>query len=453
MGKLPPQAVDLEEAVLGALMLEANAPQKYGYMLSADLFYKDAHQLIYSAIAALSARNESADILTVTQELKKEGKLQEAGGAYYVTNLTNNIASAANLEYHIRIITEKYYRRKVIQMCQETLQDCYEDGGDVFDLIGGMESELLLISQPKAIRTKTLFESMQESQQAVLRRMERRRKGEIDGVPSGYVDLDKITGGFQNTDLVLIAGRPSMGKTALGIRMALNAAKKNIKSCFFSIEMSGEKLTDRIILGESNIDGNSYRLGYMKDFELSILGETVGKLAHVPMFIDDTSKLSIAYMRSIIRNKNPQIVFVDYLQLMDANLGKRTTIQNREQEISFISRSLKQIAKEHEIPVVALCQLSREVEKRHSRKPQLSDLRESGSLEQDADVIIFPWRPAYYGMEEDDKGNSLKGFIELVISKHRNGPTGKALLKHNDSLTQFYDMKPEGIESMQEKIF
>lgn len=444
LGKLQPQATEIEAVVLGTLMLESTAVGKYIYMLAPDMFYKPNHRLIFDAIELLHRKSEPVDILTVVQELIKMSKLEEVGGASYVTGLTNCVSHAGSLHGHILIISEKYMARQVIKIANDALQKAYDPSTDVFDLISSTENELLNISSPKAVKTRTLAQTLLDSKQSLLRRQEARMKGEIDGVPSGYADLDRITGGFQKGDLILLAARPSMGKTALSIQLALNATKKNIPVVFFSVEMNNEKLTDRILVGESDIDDGGYRLGNIKPYQMQRVDDAIKRLSPVSLYLDDTAKLNIAYMRAIIRNKKPKAVFVDYLQLMDSALGKRSTVQNREQEISYISRSLKAIAKDFGIPVIALSQLSREVEKRSNRRPQLSDLRESGSLEQDADLILFPWRPAYYGITQDENGESLEGWMELKIDKHRNGPTGKVLLKHNPTLTKFYDKEPEG---------
>ncbi|MDQ3047530.1 MAG: replicative DNA helicase, partial [Bacteroidota bacterium] len=387
-GKIQPQAVELEEAVLGALMLEKDALTNVIDILKSDSFYKDSHARIFGAIERLFTRSEPVDILTVTQELKKTGELDIVGGAYYITQLTNRVASAANAEFHARIVAQKYIQRELIRISTKTINDAYEEGSDVFDLLDNAEKNLFSIVEGNI---KKNYDKMSTLIRKAIDQIEttRNNKGNFSGVPSGLTALDRLTSGWQKSDLVIIAARPAMGKTALVLSVARNAAVDfNKPVAVFSLEMSSLQLVTRLIASESELPGEKLKKGTLEDYEFQQLNDKIKKLAEAPLFIDDTPGLSVFELRAKARRlkeqHNIELLIVDYLQLMTAGgEGKG----NREQEIATISRSLKGLAKELEIPVIALSQLSRAVETRGGdKRPQLSDLRESGAIEQDADM-------------------------------------------------------------------
>lgn len=445
-GKMPPQAVELEEAVLGALMLEKDALTEVIDILKPQSFYKDAHARIFSAIQQLFTRSEPVDILTVTQELKKTGELDIVGGAYFITQLTNRVASAANAEFHARIISQKFIQRELIRVSTKTINDAYEEGSDVFDLLDSAESSLFSIMEGNI---KKNYDRMSTLIKKAIDQIEhtRNNKEGLSGVQSGLTSLDRLTNGWQKSDLVIIAARPAMGKTALVLTMARNAAvdfKKPV--AIFSLEMSSLQLVTRLIASESELSAEKLKKGQLEDYEFQQLNDKIVKLADAPLFIDDTPGLSVFELRAKARRLKEQhkieLIIVDYLQLMTAGgEGKG----NREQEIATISRSLKGLAKELEIPVIALSQLSRAVETRGGdKRPQLSDLRESGAIEQDADMVMFIHRPDYYNITEDAEGNSTIGMAELIIAKHRNGPVDSAKTRFIGQFTKFEDLETFG---------
>ena len=444
MGKLPPQAVDIEEAVLGALMLEKDALSAVIDVLRPEVFYKDAHQMIFKVIHQLFHKAEPIDILTVTHALKKSGELEIVGGAYYITQLTSRIASAANIEYHARIILQKYIQRELIRISGETIRDAYEDNEDVLSLLDRAEKNLFEISEGNIRRN---FEDMQSLISKAIKEIEvaANQKSGITGVPSGFTELDRVTAGWQKSDLVIIAARPGMGKTAFTLSMARNAAvmfKKPV--AFFSLEMSSVQLVNRLISSEAEITSEKIRKGQLADHEWEQLNARIKPLTEAPLYIDDTPALSIfelrAKCRRLVAEKGVSMIIIDYLQLMQA--GSDTKSGNREQEISTISRSLKAIAKELSVPIIALSQLSRAVETRagSSKRPQLSDLRESGAIEQDADMVLFIYRPEYYQLSEDENGQSTQGIAEVAVAKNRNGALKTVNLKFIGHLTKFTDL-------------
>ncbi len=444
MGKLPPQAVDIEEAVLGALMLEKDALSAVIDVLRPEVFYKDAHQMIFKVIHQLFHKAEPIDILTVTHALKKSGELEIVGGAYYITQLTSRIASAANIEYHARIILQKYIQRELIRISGETIRDAYEDNEDVLSLLDRAEKNLFEISEGNIRRN---FEDMQSLISKAIKEIEvaANQKSGITGVPSGFTELDRVTAGWQKSDLVIIAARPGMGKTAFTLSMARNAAvmfKKPV--AFFSLEMSSVQLVNRLISSEAEITSEKIRKGQLADHEWEQLNARIKPLTEAPLYIDDTPALSIfelrAKCRRLVAEKGVSMIIIDYLQLMQA--GSDSKSGNREQEISTISRSLKAIAKELSVPIIALSQLSRAVETRagSSKRPQLSDLRESGAIEQDADMVLFIYRPEYYQLSEDENGQSTQGIAEVAVAKNRNGALKTVNLKFIGHLTKFTDL-------------
>lgn len=441
-GKLPPQAVDLEEAVLGAIMLEKDAVLSVLDILKPASFYKDSHQKIYKAILDLSMNEKAIDILTVTEELKKQKSLEEVGGPLYITQLTSKVASAAHLEFHARIIQQKYIQRELIRVSSDIQRKAFDETMDVDDLLDQAESDLFEIAEGNIKRETArinvlIKDAIHQIEEAA------KREDHLSGVPSGFTRLDRLTSGWQRSDLIIVAGRPSMGKTAFALSMARDIAVEHKRPiAFFSLEMSSIQLVNRLIVSETELPSDRIRNGRLEEFEWKQLDYKIKSLVEAPIFIDDTPAISIFELRAKCRRLKMQhqieVVFVDYLQLMSGTGDSRGS---REQEVSTISRSLKSIAKELDIPVVALSQLNRSVELRGGNKrPQLSDLRESGAIEQDADLVIFIHRPEKYDLYEDEKGNSLVGIAEIILSKHRNGPIGDIQLKFKEESAKFVEL-------------
>ncbi len=447
LGKLPPQALDLEEAVLGALMLEKDALSTVIDILKPEVFYKDSHQKIFEAIQTLFQKSSPVDILTVTAQLRQQGNLELIGGAYYITELTNRVASAANIEYHARIISQKFIQRELIKISTEIISSAYEDTTDIFDLLDHAEKNLFEIAQNNLRRDSRKMDDILRESLDTLEKLKDKVDG-LTGVPSGFTALDKITAGWQPSDLVIIAARPAMGKTAFVLSCARNAAVQfNRPVVVFSLEMSSLQLTNRLISGETEIDQEKIRKGNLAEWEWQQLHSKIGKLTEAPLFIDDTPALNIFEFRAKCRRLKAQydiqMIIVDYLQLMHGKGDGKNG--NREQEIGSISRALKSVAKELNVPVIALSQLSRAVENRPggSKRPMLSDLRESGSIEQDADMVLFLYRPEYYGLLEDDQGRSNIGIGEVIIAKHRNGETGTVPLRFVSKYVKFVDLEDD----------
>jgi replicative DNA helicase len=445
-GKIPPQAPDLEEVVLGAMMLDQNSLNTIIDLLKPEMFYKESHGRIFGAIMALFGKNEPVDLLTVTSYLKNSGELEIAGGPFYLTQLTARIASAANVEYYARIIAEKFLQRELIRISHEVIRDAFEDTTDVFDLLDRTESNLFNVSQANFRRGYTdmpalVREAMKQIEEA------KKHEGHISGVPTGYTQLDSITAGWQKSDLVIIAARPGMGKTAFVLSLARNVAvdyKRPV--AVFSLEMSAVQLITRLIASEAEIESDKLRKGKLDDREWAQLNSRISNLVDAKLFIDDTPALSSFELRTKARRLKAQhdiqLIVVDYLQLMTVGsergqgAGGMKNV-NREQEISTISRSLKALAKELNIPIICLSQLNRSVETRGgTKRPQLSDLRESGAIEQDADMVLFIYRPEYYKIDEYN-GVSTKGYAELIIAKHRNGRLEDVQLKFVGNFARF----------------
>jgi replicative DNA helicase len=445
LGKVPPQAVDLEEAVLGALMLEKDALNTVVDILKPDSFYKESHKEIYKAILELFSKQEPVDILTVTNQLRKNGTLDLAGGAYYVTELTSKVNSAANIEFHARIITEQAIKRELIRVATGIHREAYEDTIDVFDLLDKTEQSLFEISE---INIRKNYADMKSIMLEAFDELETKKAHTdgLTGIPTGFTALDRMTSGWQKSDLVIIAARPGMGKTAFVVSAMRNAAIDfNRPVAIFSLEMSNIQLVNRLISSEAELDGEKIKKGSLEEYEWKQLYYKTAKLAEAPIFIDDTPALSIlelrAKARKLVSQHKVELIIVDYLQLMSGDSKGTGQQGNREQEIASISRSLKNIAKELNIPILALSQLSRAVEVRGGdKRPQLSDLRESGSIEQDADMVIFLYRPEYYGLTTDSEGNNVLGTAEVILSKHRNGSLGTVKLKFIGKFTKFSDL-------------
>ncbi len=449
--KLPPQAIELEEAVLGALMIEKHAMTLIGEILSPDSFYKESHAIIYKVIRELANNAEPIDILTVTSELRKKAQLDLVGGAYFITQLTNRVASAANIEFHARIIAEKFIQRELIRISGEIQTEAFEDNSDAFDLLDSAERKLFELSQgniKKSLQTmnKVIKDTLKDIEELKL------KTGKFTGIPSGFTKLDRLTSGFQKSDLIIVASRPGMGKTAFALTVARNASFESLGPgegpravAIFSLEMANKQMVSRMISSEAEIQGHKLRTGELKEHEWQQLNSKIARLSEAPIFIDDTPALSVFELRAKCRRLKQQhnisMVLIDYLQLMrgdDANVKNG----NREQEVSYISRSLKALAKELDVPVIALSQLSRMTERRGaSNRPMLSDLRESGSIEQDADMVMFIYRPEYYNMAEWEDGSPSVGQAEIMIAKNRHGSTSDHIrLRFISDFTKFSDL-------------
>lgn len=426
-GKVPPQSRELEEAILGAIMLEKKAFDAANEILKPECFYVEAHQRIFKAMRELANKNTPIDLLTVVEELKAREDLEFVGGPYFVTRLTNVVVSSANIESHARIVLQKFIQRELIRVSGEIIGEAYEDSTDVFDLLDKSESKLFEITNGHLRKN---FDEIGNVLVKTIQRIEDLRNSDEDitGVPSGFPSLDRLTYGWQPTDLIILAARPSVGKTAFALNLARNAALHPTKPTavgFFSLEMSSGQLVQRILSAESNIELEKISRGRLEEHEMKQLYKKgIERLNSAPIFIDDSAALNIFELRAKCRRlknmHNVGIILIDYLQLMTGS-GDRNS--NREQEISKISRDLKSLAKELKIPIIALSQLSREVEKRKetNKVPQLSDLRESGAIEQDADLVMFLYRPEYYEITSNEMGEDIKGQTLLKIAKHRNG--------------------------------
>lgn len=454
-GKVPPQAVDFEESVLGALMLEKDAILQVSEILKPSHFYKEEHGFIYNAISNLSSDHKPIDINTVSQQLKIDKKLDIIGGPSYLVYLTNRIASTAHIEYHARIIAQKYTQRELIRIGAEMQKNGFEDVDDVSDMLDQAEQDLFELTNGNVKKDVLSIQQVVKDAYQQLQEAKDNKDG-LCGVPSGFHYLDELTLGWQKSDLVIIAARPAMGKTAFVLSMAKNmAVDNNIPVAVFSLEMSSVQLVNRIISSEAQISSSKLKKGDMTDAEWKNLENKIQVLEKAPLFIDDTPALSVTEFRSKIRRlkqtQNIQIAIIDYLQLMTT--GNSNSQQSREQEVSTISRTLKAIAKEVGIPIIALSQLSRAVEQRGGdKRPQLSDLRESGAIEQDADMVIFIHRPEYYGLKQDEAGNSLIGVAEIIVAKHRNGAVDDVRLQFKSEFTQFCDPESLGSVTYQSKM-
>ncbi|GAB2771442.1 replicative DNA helicase [Rhabdobacter roseus] len=444
MGKLPPQAVDLEEAVLGALMIEKDALSTVADILKPDSFYKESHQRIYGAIINLFANSEPIDLLTVTAKLRSTGELELVGGAPYITELTSKVNSAANIEYHARIISQASIKRELIKISSEIQRESFEDTTDVFHLLDKMEQALFTISESNIRKN---FSDMGALMRQALDELDKKKNNTdgLTGVPSGFSALDRLTSGWQRTELIILAARPGMGKTAFVVSSLRNAAVEfNMPVAIFSLEMSSVQLVNRLISAEAEIEGEKLRKGSLAPHEWAQMHHRINRLTNAPIFIDDTPALSILELRAKCRRLKAQhdiqMIVIDYLQLMTGDTGGKFG-GNREQEIASISRALKNLAKELDVPVIALSQLSRAVETRGGEKrPQLSDLRESGSIEQDADMVIFLYRPEYYGITQDETGNSVAGIGEVILAKNRSGSLDTVQLRFVGKYTKFSDL-------------
>lgn len=444
MGKLPPQAVDLEEAVIGAMLLEGKSLNSVIDILKPESFYKESNGEIFGAIRDLFGAGQAVDILTVTQALRKSGKLDFVGGPLYISQLTNRVASTANIETHARIVSQKFIQRELIRVSNEIIRDAYDETTDTFDLLDKAESNIFEVAEGNIRKSSDKMSTLVKTAMDAIEAARKNEDG-VSGTPTGFNAVDKLTGGWQKSDMIVIAARPGMGKTAFVLSMARNVAvdfKRPV--AVFSLEMSGVQLVQRLIASETEINAEKLRKGQLKDYELTQLHNRVVTLSDAPIFIDDTPALSVFELRAKCRrlksNHGIELIIIDYLQLMTAGESKGG---NREQEISTISRSIKQIAKELDVPVIALSQLSRSVETRGGdKRPMLSDLRESGAIEQDADIVGFIYRPEYYGLTEfnDNERTPAQGLAELIIAKHRNGGLDNIRLRFIANLAKFADV-------------
>ena len=438
-GRVPPQAVDLEEAVLGALMLEKEAVNDVIDVLSSESFYKEEHNKIYGTIQELFHESQPIDILTVTERLKKNGELDFVGGPFYISQLTSKVASAANIEFHARIISQKYILRELIKISSETIKNCYDETSDVFDLLDHTEQALYKVTEGNIRKDYSKMEDLMLEAIKKIEDLSQKDDG-LSGIPSGFTNLDKVTAGFQRSDMIILAARPGMGKTAFVLSLARNAAVNFDKPvAVFSLEMSSLQLVNRLIASETELSAEKLKRGNLESYEWEQLNAKIDQLSKAKIYIDDTPGLSIFELRAKCRRLKSQydvdLIIIDYLQLMTAGGDNKG---NREQEISTISRSIKGIAKELNVPIIALSQLSRAVETRGGEKrPQLSDLRESGAIEQDADMVMFIYRPEYYGLSQDEEGNDTTGMAEIIIAKHRNGALENVKLKFIGKFAKF----------------
>ncbi|HXV16864.1 MAG TPA: replicative DNA helicase [Gemmatimonadaceae bacterium] len=435
----PPYSEDAEQAVLSAMLMDRDAVDRVNEVVDDTMFYREGNRRIFRAMVNLAERGDVIDPLTLSEELSRRGELQAAGGKDYIGFLVDAVPTAANVEYHAKIVREKALRRRLIEVSTAIVSEAFESSAPASELLDAAEHKIFEVNQS---RGNEGFTRIKELLWPTMENIEKLQRGgeSITGVPSGFKDLDELTAGFQKSDLIIVAARPSMGKTAFVLNIAQNAAlDKNIPVAFFSLEMSKESLVQRLLTSEGRVDAQRLRKGKLHDDEFVRLGRAAGMLSHAPIWIDDTPGISLLEMRSKARRLKTDndigLIVVDYLQLMNAPSNQ----ESRQQEISFISRSLKGLARELKVPVVALSQLSRAPEQRtgENKRPQLSDLRESGAIEQDADLVMFIYRQEMYDGPVDKDGNSLEGRAEIIVGKQRNGPTGFVNLYFNKTYTRF----------------
>ncbi len=436
--RIPPQALEAEMAVLGSMLIDNESIGKIIEILDPGDFYRSNHQKIYGASLVLYEKNEPVDIITLSNELTRQKLLEEIGGNYYLTELAESVATSANVEYYAKLVHEKSLLRRLIAEASYIAKDCYEAEESAFHILDQAEQRIFQLSEKRLHQSYEHVKPVLHSAFEVIEKFSK-RKGLVTGVPTGFEKLDELTSGFQPAELVVVAGRPSMGKTAFCLNIARNVAvDAKIPVGFFSLEMSKQQLAMRLLSAEARVDAHGIRTGRLEPYEWQKLSMSVGELAESPIYIDDSAGLSVLELRAKARRlkkeRNIGMIILDYLQLM---MGPRDA-ENRQQEISLISRSLKGLAKELDVPVVVLSQLSRAVEMRGGeRKPMLSDLRESGAIEQDADMVLFIWRPEAYGRSTDERGESIEGRAEIIIGKQRNGPVGTVPLFFKKEYTRF----------------
>ena len=440
-GHLQPQALDVEKTVLGALMIDKDAYRVVCEILHPESFYEPRNQKIYAAIRELSMKEKPVDIVTVTDQLSKSGDLEDVGGPVYIAELSGRVASSANIEYHANIIAQKFLARQLISFASDVETKAFDETIDVDDLMQHAEGALFELSQKNMKKDYTQVDPVIKNALDIISKAAANTDG-LTGVPTGYHKLDEYTSGWQSSDLVIIAGRPAMGKTSFALSLAKNiAADYKQPVAFFSLEMSNVQLVDRLISNVCEIQGSHLQSGQLTPDEWDRLDKRINGLYGSPLFVDDTPGLSVFELRTkarrLVREHGVKLIMIDYLQLMNAN-GMR--FSSRQEEVSTISRSLKGLAKELDIPILALSQLNRGVESREGlegKRPQLSDLRESGAIEQDADMVLFVHRPEYYHIYQDDNGRDLHGMAQIIIAKHRKGATGDVLLTFRGEYTRF----------------
>ena len=448
-GKIQPQALDVEKVVLGALMLERDAFSSISEILRPECFYDKKHEFIFEAIVDLAISGRPIDMLTVIEQLKKNGNLKTAGDINYISELTNNVSSSAHLEYHAKIIAQKYISRELITFSGLIQGKAFDESIDVEDLMQEAEGRLFDISQRNIKKEAVQINPVIKEAIASIQNAYQRKEG-LSGLSSGFTDLDKITSGWQKSDLIIIAARPAMGKTALVLSMAKNMAVSfKTPVALFSLEMSNLQLVNRLISNTCELSGEKIKSGRLEPYEWDQLDYKVKDLYDAPLYVDDTPSLSVFELRTkarrLVRENNVQCIIIDYLQLMNAS---GMSYGSREQEVSMISRSLKGLAKELNIPIIALSQLNRAVDGRagaEGKRPQLSDLRESGAIEQDADMVCFIHRPEYYGFKEDSNGRDMTGLAEIIIAKHRNGAIGDLWLSFKNTYIRFENLNESNI--------
>ncbi|HEU4878128.1 MAG TPA: replicative DNA helicase [Gemmatimonadaceae bacterium] len=435
----PPYSEDAEQAVLSAMLMDRDAVDRASEFVDDTMFYREGNRRIYRAMVALSTRGDVIDPLTLTEELSRRNELQQAGGKEYISFLVDAVPTAANVEYHAKIVREKALRRRLIEVSTAIVSEAFESSAPAGELLDAAEHKIFEVNQ---LRGAEGFTRIKELLWPTMENIEKLQRGgeSITGVPSGFKDLDELTAGFQPSDLVIVAARPSMGKTAFVLNIAQNAAlDRNVPVAFFSLEMSKESLVQRLLTSEGRVDAQRLRKGKLHDDEFVRLGRAAGILSHAPIWIDDTPGITLLEMRAKARrlktDNDVGLIVIDYLQLMQGPSNQ----ESRQQEISYISRSLKALARELKVPVLALSQLSRAPEQRtgENKRPQLSDLRESGAIEQDADLVMFIYRQEMYDGPVDKDGNSLEGRAEIIVGKQRNGPTGFVNLYFNKTYTRF----------------
>lgn len=442
--KVLPHALDLEEAVLGAIIIDKNGLSKIIDIITPNIFYKNEHRIIFSSIQKLFYNNEPIDLNTVSNFLRQNGKLEFIGGDYYLMQLTQKVMSSAHIEYHSRIIQQKFIMRSLIELSNDIISKAYDETNDIFGILNYSESKIFEITH------NNLKKNFETAQNLIYQAIDKIKKVEktngISGISSGFKKIDEITSGWQNSDLIILAGRPGMGKTAFMLSMARNIViEDNIPVAIFSLEMSSIQIINRLISYETGISSEKIRRAKLSKNDWNTLYKRINKLENSPLFIDDTPSLSIFELRTkcrrLVSQHNIRLIMIDYLQLMGSNINFK---HNREQEISLISRSLKSIAKELDIPIIALSQLSRAVEIRGGNKrPLLSDLRESGAIEQDADIVSFIYRPDYYGFInwDNEDGSPCKGQSEIIIAKHRNGSLGNVRMEFIIEQAKFIEIE------------
>ena len=439
--RVPPQNIEAEQAVLGAMLLEREAIAKVMEKLRSEDFYREAHKVIFNAMLELYNRNEAVDLVTVTEVLKKNGKLEDVGGIAYVTSLANSVPTAANVVYHAGIVEEKSILRQLVRSATEIAELGYEGSEDVSDIIDSAEKKILDISNRKKDTDFVPINNIVMDSFKDLEALMNNKNG-LTGLPTGFVDFDNLTSGLHGSDFIILAARPSMGKTALSLNIVQNVAIRSGKQtdgkpkvvAFFSLEMSKEQLVQRMLCAEANIDSQRLRIGELRDEDWIQLIQTADSLSAAQIYIDETAMEMRSRARRLKAEHGLDLIVVDYLQLMQGS-GKRNLSGDRQQEVSEISRSLKALARELNVPIIALSQLSRSVESRQVKRPMLSDLRESGSLEQDADIVMFLYREDYYNPETENKN-----ITELIVAKHRNGPVGTVNLFFHKQFTKFVSL-------------